>query len=328
MTEVSASNETRLPRAVRAQIKRIDARLETKPPGEDPPPQPPASVQPPASETPPAVTEPVDPPSGTPPADPRHADPLYWKQRFQVIEGIQRTERERHAGELERRDQQLDEMRERVRALERQAPTAAKDLRSEFFTPEQIEQFGDEQCEAMAQAAVKAARSQAQAAIDAEVTPIRERAQRQEQATAMTKRQELEEKLAEQVPDWMAVDKTPEWLEWLAQVDPGSSMVRQDILNAHLRSLKADAVAGMFKAFKASTAPPAPPVAPSRGPGGGGGEPPPPAVGAGQGYPTKDEIRDYSKRAATIRNPRDPRYVTDKERAEFEARLRLPRPGA
>ena len=46
--------------------------------------------------------------------------------------------------------------------------------------------------------------------------------------------------------------------------------------------------------------------------------------GAGTGYPTQAEIKDFYKRSAT-KKPGDVGFVTDKERAEFEARLKLPR---
>ena len=46
--------------------------------------------------------------------------------------------------------------------------------------------------------------------------------------------------------------------------------------------------------------------------------------GAGTGYPDPGRDQDFYKRSAT-KKPGDVGFVTDKERAEFEARLKLPR---
>ena len=43
----------------------------------------------------------------------------------------------------------------------------------------------------------------------------------------------------------------------------------------------------------------------------------------GKGYPSPEEYREYTKNAATIRNPRDPRFVSEAKRLEMEARLKL-----
>lgn len=315
MSTEASQSETRLPRAVREQMLRVNNRLEAKnQPGADAPPA--ASNG--AEATPaPAVTE-TDPPSGAtppaPPADPRENDPAYWRQRFNVTQGMLRSFQERQAADNADRDRELTELREKIRALEtknRTAP-AALDLKL-FFTEDQIEHFGEGQCEAMARAAMTAAGQQAQAVIEAEVKPIRERSEARDRQAAADKEAEFWEKLAELAPNYQEINARQDWLTWLSEVDDATGLVRQDILDRHRGALNGTGVAKMFRTFEASLKRPTPPVAPPRtAAGGAGGEAP---AAPTKGYPSPAEIKDFFKRASIGK-------VTDKERAEFDARLK------
>lgn len=298
-TEVTDQNETRLPRAVRAQLERMNERHETKPAGEPP-------------DT--TVTDPAASAGDLQPAaDPRESDPAYWKQRFQVTQGMLKSFQDRQGEAHAARDRELAELREKVRSLESERKTSASELDLQaFFTPQQIEQFGEEQCKAMAYAATKAARDQAQAMIDAEVKPIQERSKADAQRVDDAKESAFWEQLAEIVPDFEQIDTSADWLEWLAEPDDATGLVRQDILDRHRSARNARGVAKVFDGFKASRAKPAPLVAPPRSVG--AGAPPAPAAPA-KGYPTRDEIRDFYRRSAM-------RKVGEKERVEFEERLR------
>lgn len=317
MTTEASQNETRLPRAVREQMVRVNERQQRQLEARSQP----GSETPPATggEDPqrPAVTE-TDPPSGAtapaPPADPRENDPGYWRQRFNVTQGMLRSFQERQAAENADRDRELTELREKVRTLEAKQRTEPSQLDvSLFFTDEQVEHFGKDQCEAMARAAMKAAGQQAQAVIEAEVKPIRERSEARDRQVAETKESAFWEKLAELAPNYQETNVKPEWLEWLAEVDEATGLVRQDILDRHRGALNATGVAKLFKAFDAAVERPKPPVTPPRSAAGGaGGEA---SAAPTKGYPTAAEIRDHYKRAAIGK-------VSDKERVEFEARLK------
>lgn len=310
MQTEASPNETRLPRAVRAQMQRVNERLEAKPAAANPPP-------PDASEAAPAVTEPENPSGSAPqpsPADPRENDPAYWRQRFSVTQGMLRRLQEDQAAASAERDREITELREKVRSLEANSSANDKPDVATFFTPEQIERFGEDQCEAMAATAIKAAREQAQSLIDAEVRPLRERAQADAQRVHADREAVFWEQLAEAVPDYAEVNATDEWLTWLAEHDDATGLVRQDILDRHRGALNAAGVAKVFQGFKASRSRPTPPVAPPRNAATGAGAVPA-ANEPAKGYPSRDEIREFYKRAAIGR-------VTDKERVEFEARLR------
>lgn len=317
MTTEASQNETRLPRAVREQMLRVNQRLEAKThPGAETTPAPAGGE----ASSAPAVTE-TDTPSGaTPPAppaaDPRENDPAYWRQRFNVTQGMLRSFQERQAADNAERDREITELREKVRTLEAKQRTEQPtklDLKL-FFTEEQIEHFGEGQCEAMARAAMTAAGQQAQSVIEAEVRPIRERSEAQARQASADKETAFWEKLAELQPSYEEINVRQDWLTWLTEPDEATGLVRQDILDRHRASLNAAGVAKMFKTFESSVERPKPPVVPPRNAGGGAADPAPAAPS--KGYPTADETKDFFKRAKLGK-------VSEKERAEFEARLRL-----
>ncbi len=300
--ETSQNRERALPGQIQRQQERIRARL-TLPQEPDP-----------STPTPPSGEAPVEPPAPQvqkpthPTADPRKSDPAYWEQRFKVTQGILNQTREEHAEEV-------DALRARVAELQRQlsektSTTAEIDL-GHYFTPEQVEQLGEDQCKAMAATAAKAARTQAQALIDAEIAPLKTAREDDAKRAKSAKLNAFKERLAELVPDYAEIDKDPGWLEHLAEVDPENGLLRQDILDMHIGRLSARGVAQMFEAFKATKAVPTPPTPPS-GDARPGGPPPPPAPS--KGYPSKEEIKQHYRLRAL-------RQVSDVEHAAFEARL-------
>lgn len=340
MQTQQGQTDTVLPRAIRRQMARVNEKLEARASAATsaPPPQ--------ATEGAAAVTDgdpgtaapaPTQAPAAPAPApaaaDPRENDPTYWKARFKVTEGMLRRAQEDLRQAQADADQTIQELRNQLAELQAAStsPKGSLDV-SAFFTKEQIEQFGPEQCEAMAQAAIKAARTQADEIIRTAVEPLKKDRDTQQRQQQRIREDTFWSELAEATPDYEDINADPKWRAWLAEVDDATGLVRQDILDKHRASLNARGVSALFEKFRAlqnaGKATAEPPVAPPRSGGENNGAGDRGAATGGRGYPTPDEIRDYHKRAATIRNPRDPRFVTDKERKEFEARLQLPKPGA
>lgn len=309
-SETTVSNETRLPSQVRMRVQRVGEILEAR----NKPGAPDAEGQPSAAAAP-AAPSPNEPPSGTPAKapDPRESDPGYWKHRFDLSEGLLRAAERRHRDEMQAKDRTIEELRTKVSSLEANAKPSEIDL-SVMFTPEQIEQFGEDQCRAMAGAAIKAAQEQAQALIDAHVKPMQERSKAEAQRAKDTKEAAFWADLARLVPNYEQINVDQKWLAWLTEEDEATGFVRQDILDRHSSALNAAGVAKMFKAFEASLPKAAePPVAPAARSVGAGA----PALPAGpaKGYPTREEIRDFYTRSKMGK-------VKEAERVEFEARLK------
>ena len=324
------TNETRLPRAV---VNRVAAATAPRTPRQ-PDPEPTAAAAPSDNPNAPvaAVPDANAPKAPTPPEDPRHSDPTYWKHRFEAVAGRLRAREDEHKAAMSAIRQENDQLRAEILRLQQAAPASAPATTinlAEFFTPEQIKNLGEEDATAMAQAAVNAAMKVARETVTAEIKPLLNRQQEDSEAEAKRKVREFEEAIEEIVPNYKVLDKDEGWLAWLDEEDAVTGLVRQDILTQHCARLDALKVAKMFQAYIAQTAAaaprvPEPPVAPSGSGASGGDTPPQPPRGAGTGYPTQAEIKDFYKRSAT-KKPGDPGFVTDKERADFEARLRLPR---
>lgn len=312
MQPTQAPNETRLPRAVVRRSAAIAARY--APPEENPNPAEPAApaVEPAAESATPAAAQ--TPPPGEI-TDPRANDPAYWRQRFNSTAGVlakARTEwTQREAG----LKQQVVELQDANRALEasKPVPETVIDL-NEFYSPAEIEQYGEEQCKVMVRSAMRAA-AKAVKPPPAEVrpapaaaTPPAHTEQADPQIAAFV------EQLTELVPEYREWDTDPRWLAWLAEDTNG--VQRQALLNVHIGNRDAKKVAKMFNDWDRSVAVPAPPITP----GGTGAAPSSEAVrespSAGLTYPTKAEINDHYKRAALGK-------VTDEERVKFDARIAL-----
>lgn len=247
--------------------------------------------------------------SPTPPtADPRESDPAYWKQRFTVTSGILRSEREDRKTQVAAMNLRLTELTTELKSLRDNAPQAENDL-GEFFTPEQIEEMGEDTARATYHAIKKQVRTQVADALQ----PTRAAAEANENALKQDRVDGFKDKLVELVPDYADVDMSDEWKEWLAEEDAGSGIKRQLILDKHVATLNAARVAKMFQEFKKTQDRPTPPITPN---GTGATSPGPLPKGVHLTPPTGAEIKDFYKRHALSK-------VSPQEVAQFEERMAL-----
>lgn len=303
MQASQAKNEVRLPRAVLARSAAIQATLDARQATRESELVPPVAT-PPAVEVPPAA----------PPEDPRKLDPKYWEQRFRVTEGLLATERTGRTSDAQATRQRIAEMQTQIDALQAGVPAAPTDL-TRFFTAEQIEKFGEEQCRTMATAAEAAADAKIRTAIETQVKPLVDARKADQVSAAQAASDRFTDALTEAYPNWRAVDVDPGWLAWLAQPDEATGLHRQTILDNYGQRRDAARIAQMFRQYEGTTQPPVPPLAPHGNAANGNGAPPAPTPVATKGKPTKAEIQDFYKRKALGK-------VKEPEREEFEARLK------
>lgn len=317
-----APNETKLPRAVIRRSAAIAARYAQ--PAESEPPVADANAAP-ASTPAAAPAPPADTPAPAPAGDPRESDPAYWKQRFQVTQGILSRERTERHSEREGLHQQVADLNTQLRSAQA-APKPAQTIDvSQFFSPEEVEKYGQEQCEAMARVALKASGKSVEDQIAAAVQPLKDRQTRSDADALAHAKNVFTEQLIELYPNFLKADVDPRWLAWLAD-DDENGVQRQEILDIHIGKRDARACARMFKAWEKTLAPvaatpppPAPPITPSgsgAAPGSDTPEAPQNAEAAAAGYPGKTEIKEFYKNAALGK-------VKPDERVKFEARLAL-----
>ena len=314
MPASQASTETRVPRQVQA---RLNASLDRYKPAESDPLNPEAAAADPAS--PPAA------PAATPAepaADPRHTDPAYWRARFEVTSGLLSKERENRRVERDALHQQVADLQSKARSTPTAALASAEIDLSKFFTPAQIESYGEEQCRAMAQGAQAAVDLKTQALVDAAVRPLVEQRERDATDATADKQQKFDDALLAAWPNWKVEDADAKWRTWLEEEDENGA-VRQTILNIHLGNGDVPKIMRMRKVFlKMQPVRPPPPVAPS----GSGAQP---AIDADPPtrddvtaltYPSPAEIKTFYSRSTMGK-------VKDDERVAFEARLKLGKPG-
>lgn len=311
----ASASETNLPRAVRATVERVRslqaARADLNPNPTDPAPTEPT--------VPNAETTPVTAPNESR-GDPRHADPRYWESRYHAEVGIHKATRTRHAEQMGEMNQRIAELQEQLRAAQASAPPPKIDL-GKFFTPDQIERFGEDQCEAMARASLAAADQRVKDAVAAEVEPLKQQQTHRARAAADDELNQFKSKLTELEPDWETTDKTPAWLDWLEEIDPETELQYGSLVDHHAKARNATAVAKLMRKFKQLThrQVPTPPVTPA----GSGAAPhvdtPPPGTPeqpSGLTPLRPGEATAFYTRSALGK-------VSDEERRIFEARLKL-----
>lgn len=315
-----ALNDVRLPRAVIERSKRIEDKLkaqresETAPAVETPPASPPGAT----------AAPPVDPqpPTNAPAEDPRHSDPLFWKHRFDVMNGILMRERNQHAGEAERLNQRIDELEGEVATLKSAPPPSSSKIDlGKYFTPEQVERMGEDEATSIAATAEKAAQQAADAAVTqmtALLKPEQKRRERLEVNDLERKKREYKEAILAEYPDFdNAIDAADDWVAYLQNFYGTTDIPRQQILDRYIVTFNVPKTIEFIKDFLKTRQRPAPPIAPQ---GGGanpdGGTPPAASDVSGLTAPSNEEVRAFYTRDALG-------HVKDAERLKFEARLKL-----
>lgn len=254
------------------------------------------------------------------------ANAEYWRHRASCIDGIMKKDRSRFQAQLEAQNVRIAELQSEIVKLQTAKPVTEEDIDlSQYFTPEAIEELGEDQARHIAKTSITAAKRIATDEIEKAVEPIRQQSKNSEKAVLERKAQEFEDKLTELVPGHLAIDDgngkhAAGWEEFLLSEDPASGITRNELLQRHARQYNAKQVARIFNQFIDSQGtrvpvPATPPVLPAGNVGNNGAAPAAPAFAGPQGLPNAAEIRDFYKRSALGK-------VSDEERKHFEARIK------
>jgi hypothetical protein len=236
-----------LPKAIQKQVEQADAMVaqmngET-PPGEthlDPEPQP----------APEPAPEPVV--SQEPQPKPQPSEET-WQAKYLTLKGMYDAEVPRmHAQvrELNTQVQQLIAENAIARAQTPSEPTPAKTL----ITEQDKEAFGSDLIdliERATEAKVSEFRGR-EAQLQAEIAELKGKMGRVDETVAGNSKERFVERLAQQVPDWEALNVDSGFLAWLAEVDPVYGLPRQAALSNAYEGLDAVRTANIFKQYKAT----------------------------------------------------------------------------
>lgn len=198
-----------------------------------------------------AVSEPQPAPGDEIPSEPAAPPPEEtWEQRYRTLQG-------KYSSEVPDLRQQLREQQERIDRLQQQQqqivnPSAqmpqpqARQVKAREVPPEDVEIYGQD--------LITAAQRWAEASFAPRLEEMEQRLMHVEGGNARlqeyTTGQQMEVALSRAVPDWEAINVNRDFLAWLAQRDPLSGEVRQNLLaDAYGRGDTARTIA-FFNAFK------------------------------------------------------------------------------
>lgn len=317
-----------VPAAVRRQAKNSDRlvkQLNERPadaaaiaasasqPAADAPPDLPnvGDVPPPGAEAPPAPAAAAEPAPSAEPAAPEN-----WEHKYKVLQGKYNKEQGDLVAALNQARTTLAEaarVNEHLQAQLRSAPAPAAPApsaapTSHLVTKEERDNFGDDLIDVVGRRAKEVLSPEVQALKD-EVARLAGQVQNATQDTAETKRDKVYMMLSARVPNWEAINKSPQFLAWLEGIDVFSGSSRRvSLLNA-FNTFNASRVVGIFEAYtkedaSGSTADPLVDPATLIAPGAPRGASGEAAPGSQRGRIwSEGEIRNFYDRAARKRVP-------------------------
>lgn len=203
----------------------------------------------------PAPTLPVDPPAPAPVTTP--APPLVEtnvdEQRWKTLQGMYNQSRQA----IERLEAQNTELRQRIEAR----PVEIAPPPEALVKPADTEAFGEDLIALMRRVAkdeITPMISDRVGAVEAKVTATQAKLGAVDQTFEASRREAFFRDLTVVQPDWEAINANPDWLGWLAQVDPLSGTVRQAHLDTAIGSLSLQRTKALFDAFLGGAQAPAP----------------------------------------------------------------------
>jgi len=174
-----------------------------------------------------------------------------WEHRYRSMKG--RYDRvEEHNRQLSSRVTQLESMLATMSAPPKeQTPPELQPKR--LITPEEEESYGSEFLGVVGKKAeeIIAAR---EAAFQQRISQLEARLGQVQGTVVSSKRDELLRTLADQVPNWEAMNADPDFLAWLRLPDTYSGTIRHELLKAAFERNDAPRVVAFFKGFLAEEA--------------------------------------------------------------------------
>lgn len=194
--------------------------------------------EPPASEAPKAPTKKV-----TPPGNDDRAQLAAMNGRYN--RALQDLDIAR--GELAALRNRLDQL-ERENAALRAAEASAPIPNDVEFTPEEIEEYGEEFLSLVGKKAAQIV-APVRAEFDRKLANISAKVETTQTTVARTAQQELVDTLRSQFPQFDDLNTDPQFLSWLGLPDPISGVIRQEHLNDAVAKLNTARCAAIIKGY-------------------------------------------------------------------------------
>lgn len=150
-------------------------------------------------------------------------DPAYWKQKYKTLQGMYDADVPRLNGQLKEVTKQLEELKAQVDEANKEAKQAKAQAEHErlknLVTDEDRQEFGEDLIEVQRKVAREELADLVQQIEDLKNTnsELRERLDRTGSEVSMAS---FEQKLERRIPGFSQLNSSPEWIEWLNEVDP------------------------------------------------------------------------------------------------------------
>lgn len=260
--------------------------------------------------------------------DPRHSDINYWRHRVSILDGMLRKAKTNRDADVNALREQLELVQDQLHKAKTSAPMPEVDIK-QYFSDEEIEALGEDQAKIHAQAIAR--QRHKDALQQEEERSKREKEERAKEASRAQKEAaeahaQMLSDLEAAVPDWVAINKSQGWLDWLADTDPDTGLQRQELVDVAEGKKDGKALAKIMKRYIATlniTPVPAQPAVQPSATGANGYTPTVPVMT--KGPPSRQEMQEFFKRLSMSEGrgfkPPGFRPVTPEERTEFFARL-------
>lgn len=283
-----------LPKQVQAQIDKAnqlvdtlykDGKLVLPADGSAPAPDAQAPATAPASPDPSAAAPPATP---APPAAPPAATPLPqegFEQKYKVLQGKYNAEVPRLQNTVRELTGAVSQLREQLTATQTllasfgnqppaaaagASPPAAPAASANIIKDEEVREFGADLIDVMRRVARQEGASLVPE-IERRVAPVAQRvdqvanaAGQVAQRVQQTDRQSVHDLMTKEIPNWIKINESAAFVDWLDQKDPFSGLVRGDMLSQAYKANDGPRVLRFFQGFlseHAALTPPAPAAA-------------------------------------------------------------------
>ena len=208
------------------------------------------------------VAELTNQPPATVIADADADDPnKSWEHRYKSMRGqfmrsTAEINRLKHSnGELADRVHSLEQLIETMDTPRPAAPTTVAELpkMKDLVTPEEREAFGDEMLDVMGRRALEGVRPLIEG-LQAQIADLVARQNTTTVAVHRTEREKMYDLLNDKFPNWAAVNKSQEFIQWLALPNVYSGVTRMKELQAAFENNQASRVLAFFTGFASEQA--------------------------------------------------------------------------
>jgi hypothetical protein len=196
------------------------------------------------------VQEPVERPS----QPPKKTDDDTWQQRYQTLQGMYNADVPRLNTQVKELQQQLKDALAAIETVKKSSQVEAPAER--LVTEKDVEAYGGELIDLVKRQAsevFQAERAQLQRdllSLQAENADLRQQLGGVAEKQGMNDRRAYFMELAKEVPDYETLNTDPDFLAWLAEIDPLSGVSRQSYLNVAFEHFDVKRTANLFNAWK------------------------------------------------------------------------------